>query len=102
MISCTLGIDTSCYTTSLALASEGKIVASRRRLLTVEEGERGLQQSKGVFQHVNRLPELFEALLSEAEDASTPHLPGPHPRLPVPSREGPRARSYIHSLGPAR
>ena len=32
MISCTLGIDTSCYTTSLALASEGKIVASRRRL----------------------------------------------------------------------
>lgn len=70
MISCTLGIDTSCYTTSLALASEGKIVASRRRLLTVEEGERGLQQSKGVFQHVNRLPELFEALLSEAADAS--------------------------------
>ena len=70
MISCTLGIDTSCYTTSLALASAGEIVASRRRLLTVEEGERGLQQSKGVFQHVNRLPELFEDLMREATDAS--------------------------------
>ena len=68
MTACTLGIDTSCYTTSLALAAEGKIVASVRRLLTVEEGERGLQQSKGVFQHVNRLPELFEQLLWEAPE----------------------------------
>ena len=66
MISCTLGIDTSCYTTSLALAAEGRIIASERRLLTVEQGERGLQQSKGVFQHVNRLPELFENLLEKA------------------------------------
>ena len=69
MTACTLGIDTSCYTTSLALAAEGRIVASVRRLLTVEEGERGLQQSKGVFQHVNRLPELFEQLLAEAPEA---------------------------------
>ena len=69
MIPCTLGIDTSCYTTSLALASEGAIVASVRRLLTVEQGERGLQQSKGVFQHVNRLPELFDQLLAEAPEA---------------------------------
>ena len=69
MIPCVLGVDTSCYTTSLALASEGRILASRRRLLTVEAGERGLQQSKGVFQHVNRLPELFEDLMREARDA---------------------------------
>lgn len=69
MISCALGVDTSCYTTSLALAAEGRIVAAERRLLTVEPGERGLQQSKGVFQHVNRLPELFEALLERAPEA---------------------------------
>ena len=53
-----LGIDTSCYTTSAALVStSGRLVASSRRLLTVEEGERGLMQSQGLFQHVRNLPE---------------------------------------------
>ena len=50
MISAVLGVDTSCYTTSAALVSlDGQILASSRRLLTVEEGERGLQQSQGLF-----------------------------------------------------
>ena len=69
MIACTLGIDTSCYTTSVALAAASEIVAAERRLLTVEQGERGLQQSKAVFQHVNRLPELFEALMARVPEA---------------------------------
>lgn len=60
-----LGFDTSCYTTSVALARDGKIIASRRRLLTVEQGERGLMQSEGVFQHETRLPELVEQLIKE-------------------------------------
>ena len=51
-----LGIDTSCYTTSCALADLQGNVLQNRRLLTVEQGERGLQQSTGLFQHVNRLP----------------------------------------------
>ena len=59
-MSAVLGIDTSCYTTSAALVStEGELLASARRLLTVQEGERGLQQSQGLFQHVKNLPDMI-------------------------------------------
>ncbi len=61
-----LGIDTSCYTTSVALAGDGRVVASWRKLLTVKEGERGLRQSEGLFQHVNALPRMVEGLMKEA------------------------------------
>lgn len=58
-----LGIDTSNYTTSVALhSSEG--IESRKRLLPVKEGERGLRQSDAVFLHVKQFPELFETLPS--------------------------------------
>lgn len=58
-----LGIDTSNYTTSLCLVdSTGEIVSEQRRLLSVEEGERGLQQSAALFQHVNNLPDLLEQI----------------------------------------
>ncbi len=58
-----LGIDTSNYTTSVALhISDG--MESRRRLLPVREGERGLRQSDAVFLHVKQFPELFETLPS--------------------------------------
>ncbi|KEO82548.1 O-sialoglycoprotein endopeptidase [Tumebacillus flagellatus] len=58
-----LGIDTSNYTTSLCLIDEqGQIVREERRLLRVEEGERGLQQSAALFQHVQNLPILMESL----------------------------------------
>ena len=64
-----LGIDTSCYTTSVALAGEGGVLSSRRRLLSVAEGARGLRQSEALFQHVQRLPALVEDMLSQAKDA---------------------------------
>lgn len=55
-----LGIDTSCYTTSVAILDEqGKLVADCRRILEVKAGKRGLQQSEMVFQHTRNLPELF-------------------------------------------
>lgn len=58
-----LGIDTSNYTTSLCLIDEtGIILKEQRRLLEVEEGERGLQQSAAVFQHVRNLPSLLETI----------------------------------------
>ncbi len=58
-----LGIDTSCYTTSVAVIDEkGQIVADRRRVLSVEQGERGLRQSEGVFQHIKNLPVLIEEI----------------------------------------
>lgn len=58
-----LGIDTSNYRTSLCLTTEdGQIVGEAKRLLRVKEGERGLQQSEAVFQHVMNLPELSDQL----------------------------------------
>ena len=58
-----LGIDTSNYTTSAALLdTEGNLIVEQRSLLEVEEGQRGLRQSKAVFQHVERLPEGIEDL----------------------------------------
>ncbi|PWK11511.1 O-sialoglycoprotein endopeptidase [Tumebacillus permanentifrigoris] len=58
-----LGIDTSNYTTSVCLVdAQGNIVREERRLLQVEEGERGLQQSAALFQHVQNLPTLIEKI----------------------------------------
>ncbi len=58
-----LGIDTSCYTTSVAVIDEkGQVVADRRRVLSVAQGERGLRQNEGVFQHIKNLPVLIEEI----------------------------------------
>lgn len=55
-----IGIDTSCYTTSLALVStEGDILLDSRSLLEVASGERGLRQSEALFQHLQNLPRLL-------------------------------------------
>lgn len=57
-----LGIDTSCYTTSVALVDGNQLVAEDRIILSVPEGGRGLQQSNALFQHVQNLPGLMESL----------------------------------------
>lgn len=58
-----VGIDTSNYTTSAALCTEtGEVVANIKKLLSVEQGERGLRQSDALFQHTKNLPEIMEAL----------------------------------------
>ena len=63
-----LGIDTSCYTTSLALLDEtGKIHADLRKILQVKSGGRGLSQSEMVFQHTRNLPDLFEELTTSLQ-----------------------------------
>ncbi len=64
-----LGVDTSCYRTSLALADGGEIVAETGRLLEVPMGERGLRQSEALFQHVRQLPLLMEVLMDKAPGA---------------------------------
>ena len=65
-----LGIDTSCYTTSAALVSaSGRLIASSRRLLTVDAGERGLMQSEGLFQHVKNLPDMIADVMAKAPQA---------------------------------
>ena len=61
-----LGIDKSNYTTSAALADpDGNIVADRRRILSVKNGEKGLRQSDALFQHWQNLPELIGPLFEE-------------------------------------
>ena len=58
-----LGIDTSCYTTSVCLlGDDGRVVQDERRILTVPSGGRGLSQSHMVYQHTRNLPELMERL----------------------------------------
>ena len=54
-----LALDTSCYTTSAALVSAGRVVFDRRIALQVPKGSRGLRQSEAVFQHVKNIKPLF-------------------------------------------
>ncbi len=64
-----LGIDTSNYTTSVAILSlDGRLIANLKRPLPVKAGERGLRQSDAVFTHTVNIPELMREageLLSE-------------------------------------
>jgi N6-L-threonylcarbamoyladenine synthase len=56
-----LGIDTSNYTTSVALVDEEGFRQSRK-ILTVDKGECGLRQSNALFLHTVNLPEMMRAL----------------------------------------
>ena len=58
-----IGVDTSCYTTSVACVDETGIVSDLRKVLSVKQGERGLRQSDGLFQHIRSLETLMPQLL---------------------------------------
>ena len=62
-----LGLDTSNYTTSVALF-DGETGVNLGRLLEVRPGELGLRQSDALFQHVKQLPGLLEELMREEPD----------------------------------
>ncbi len=57
----TLGIDTSNYTTSVAVYEDGKISHSRK-LLPVKENAVGLRQSDAVFLHTKQFSEVLDGL----------------------------------------
>lgn len=60
---CYIGIDTSNYTTSVALANAaGEVVANLKAPLPVKAGECGLRQSDAVFAHIKNLPALMRQL----------------------------------------
>ncbi len=63
-----LGIDTSNYSTSVALFSRDGDLRNEVRLLPVAQGEKGLRQSDAVFHHVKAFPEVYASL----GDFSTP------------------------------
>ncbi len=60
-----LGIDTSNYTTSVALYNENGVL-QKKKLLPVKDGERGIRQSDAVFHHTKAYPDLLEELFNEA------------------------------------
>ncbi len=63
-----LGIDTSNYRTSLCLVTmDGEIAAEEKQLLSIDQGEKGLQQSVALFQHVKRLPQLTAKMSMEGK-----------------------------------
>lgn len=61
-----LGIDTSNYTTSVALCGDKE--ANLRKIIEVKEGQRGIRQSDGVFLHLKELPEQIESLNADLRD----------------------------------
>ena len=64
-----LGIDTSNYTTSVAIiAEDGELIANLKRPLPVKSGECGLRQSDAVFYHTVNMPSLM--------DEARPYLEG--------------------------
>ncbi len=58
----TLGIDTSNYTTSCAICSDGEIVENVRLPLFVAQGKGGLRQSDALFLHTKALPDAIGRL----------------------------------------
>jgi len=82
-----LGIDTSCYRTSAALAEGGAILAEAGELLKVPEGARGLRQSEMLFQHVRQLPGLVEAVMAKT--------PGKLRAVAVSAKPRPAEDSYM-------
>ena len=63
-----LGIDTSNYTTSVALCDGTGRVLQKKRLLPVKSGERGLRQSDAVFHHTKAYPELLIELFENVDE----------------------------------
>lgn len=62
-----LGIDTSCYTTSCALADEtGRPLVSERMLLPVKQGTCGLRQSEAVFIHLKQFPQVLRNVMEKS------------------------------------
>lgn len=65
MEECFVGLDTSNYTTSLAVVSGGEVLVNGKAPLPVKEGECGLRQSDALFAHVKNIPELAALLRRE-------------------------------------
>lgn len=67
------GVDTSNYTTSIALCDgDGKVVANFKEPLPVGAGECGLRQSDAVFAHTRNLPIVSARLRRALADAGEP------------------------------
>ncbi len=89
-----LGIDTSCYTTSVSLVSaEGALISQQRQILPVQKGNRGLSQSEALFYHIKQLPSLYGALLHEVAEKGV--MPSQIKLVCVSDRPRPQEDSYM-------
>jgi N6-L-threonylcarbamoyladenine synthase len=100
-----LGIDTSNYTSSAALAGADGVLEDVRKQLPVKSGGRGLRQSEAFFYHVDNIPALAGPLLREyrgligAVAVSDKPRPVPGAYMPV-FRAGLRfAEAFAEALG---
>jgi N6-L-threonylcarbamoyladenine synthase len=55
-----LRIDTSNYTTSIAVVDNNELISDNRLLLNVKSGERGLRQSEAPFSAYKNSPNSFK------------------------------------------
>jgi len=84
-----LGLDTSAYTTSLALVDQDEnLIYERRIALQVKEGELGLRQSEAVFAHIRNMPLLWSECRAEFQ-------PEIIKAISVSDRPRPREQSYM-------
>lgn len=66
-----LGIDTSCYTTSLAAVNEAlELCYEDRVILDVPKESRGLRQSEAFFQHIGNISLLLEQCMKSIDTGS--------------------------------
>jgi N6-L-threonylcarbamoyladenine synthase len=71
-----IGIDTSCYTTSVSVVDKNDILLDKRIMLKVEKGKRGLRQSDAVFLHARNLSDILSGIdLSEGTSVSVAARP---------------------------
>ncbi len=63
-----IGVDTSCYTTSVSCVNaSGSVIADNRCVLSVKKGMNGLRQNDAVFQHVRNLSEISDKTLRDID-----------------------------------
>lgn len=66
-----LGVDTSNYTTSVAVVNGmAELVAQHKQLLPVKTGQRGLRQSEALFWHIKNFPEVVNKLVVQVPEIS--------------------------------
>lgn len=65
-----LGIDTSAYTTSIALTdfNSKEIIADKKAVLSVPTGQKGLRQQDAVFQHLKNFCKLYEEIEADLKN----------------------------------
>lgn len=68
-----LGIDTSAYTTSIAIIDKqtDQVVFDMRKILQVPHGQKGLRQQDAVFQHLKNLPDIFGKICIDLNKVDT-------------------------------